>query len=357
MKIGLDARPLSHELTGIGRYTLNVLTELFSLNQDVEWYLYSDRVLLVDFELPNVTIRIGRGGPAFTSTLFSQFVFPLWALKDKLDTFWSPRHHLPLTMAAIPSVRKVVTVHDIVWKRHPETMSKSGLLLEKLLFSPSVHIADAVITVSKFTTSELISEWPKLRSKTHAIPLQSFISTKAMKKEYPRYTEGQYILFVGTLEPRKNLDNLLKAFQKITRTNHELKLIVVGKNGWGDVKISDMAKELNIEDKVIITGFITDEELLSLYHHCDILAMPSLYEGFGLPALEALSLKRKVVVSQKNAIAEIEGDNVFITHLDENSIANTLEHALNHYPKNYANVSNNWTIIAECTFKKLKTGH
>lgn len=126
MKIGIDARPLSHELTGIGRYTLNVLTELFKLNQDVEWYLYSDRPLLIDFEQPNVTIRFGRGTAPFTSTLFSQFVFPFWALKDKLEAFWSPRHHLPLAMAAMPNMRKVVTIHDIVWKRHPETMSKFG---------------------------------------------------------------------------------------------------------------------------------------------------------------------------------------------------------------------------------------
>ncbi|EDL53897.1 Glycosyl transferase, group 1 [Vibrio mediterranei AK1] len=355
MKIGIDARPLSHELTGIGRYTLNVLTELFDLKQDVEWYLYSDRPLLVDFELPNVIIRIGRSGPAFTSTLFSQFVFPLWALKDKLDTFWSPRHHLPLTMAAIPNMRKVVTIHDIVWKKHPDTMSKFGLILEKLLFTPSVHIANAVITVSDFTKSELSDELAGIRDKTHTIPLQSFISTKAMETEYPRYTKGQYILFVGTLEPRKNLDNLLKAFQKISRTHNGLKLIVVGKDGWGDVKISDQAKELNIEDKVIVTGFISDEELLSLYQHCDILAMPSLYEGFGLPALEALSLKKKVVVSKFNAIAEFSGDNLFICDLHHEAIARSIEEALNASPKQLANVGNDWSNIAARTFTILES--
>lgn len=354
MKIGIDARPLSHELTGIGRYTLNVLTELFNLNQDVEWYLYSDRPLLVDFELPNVTIRIGGGGPAFTSTLFSQFVFPLWTMKDKLNTFWSPRHHLPLALALLPNTRKVVTIHDIVWKRHPETMSKFGLVLEKLLFTPSVRIANAVITVSDFTKSELSNELVGIEDKTHTIPLQSFISTKAMKTEYPRYTEGQFILFVGTLEPRKNLDNLLKAFQKISRIHHGLKLIVVGKDGWGDVKISDQAKELNIEDKVIVTGFISDEELLSLYQHCDILAMPSLYEGFGLPALEALSLNKKVVISQFNAIAEINGDNVFITELDHQAIAGCIERALEASPQQLANVGSDWTNIATCTLSILQ---
>lgn len=210
-----------------------------------------------------------------------------------------------------------------------------------------------MITVSDFTKSELSNELKGIKEKTHTIPLQSFISTKDMKAEYPRYIDGQYILFVGTLEPRKNLDNLLKAFQRISLTHQGLKLITVGKDGWGNVKISSQAKELNIEDKVIVTGFVSDEELLSLYQHCDILAMPSIYEGFGLPALEALSLKKKVVVSKFNAIAEITGDNVFICELHHEAIARSIEEALNASPHQLANVGNDWSNIAARTFTIL----
>lgn len=353
MKIGIDARPLSHDLTGIGRYTLTVLEELFKLNNNIQWYLYSDRPLLVDFEQSNVTVRLGRRGYALTSTLFSQCIFPIWTFKDKLDTFWSPRHHLPLALMAMPKVRKVVTVHDIVWKKHPETMSKFGLILEKLLFTPSVKIADAIITVSKFTKSELISQLPIIYKKTHVIPLQSFISKELVTVKRPQLVEGQYILFVGTLEPRKNLDNLLKAFKESSKKHKEIKLIIVGKDGWGNVRISELAKELNIQDKVVVTGFVSEEDLLSLYQHCDILVMPSIYEGFGLPALEALSLKKKVVVSQFNAIAEIKGDNVFITDLHHEAIATCLEKALEASPQQFANVGNDWLEVANCTLSIL----
>jgi glycosyltransferase involved in cell wall biosynthesis len=354
MKIGIDARPLSHDLTGIGRYTLNVINELILLDESIEWFLYSDRPLLISFNLPNVKIRIGGNGTAFTSTIFSQCVFPIWAIRDKLDTFWSPRHHLPLALAVVPKIRKVVTVHDIVWKKCPETMSKFGLLLEKLLFKPSVQIASAVIAVSDFTKNELQHEYDTVRKKIFSIPLQSFISKDNARKTYPKYTTDDYILFVGTLEPRKNLKNLLSAFQTISKKKNDIKLIIVGKDGWGDVKVSQLTKNLGIEDKVVTTGFVSDEELLSLYQHCGILAMPSLYEGFGLPALEALSLKKKVIVSKFNAIAEIEGDNVFVTDLDSMAISEAIEKALETTPQHPANVGNDWSTIAKQTLTILK---
>ncbi|MBY6198496.1 glycosyltransferase family 4 protein [Vibrio hangzhouensis] len=354
MKIGIDARPLSHELTGIGRYTYNVLLNLIELYPDVEWFLYSDRPLLMEFDYPNVRLRTGKSARSLTSTIFSQSIFPFWAIKDKLNTFWSPRHHLPLLLFFMKNIHKVVTIHDIVWIRHPKTMSRFGLILEKLLFPMSVKIADTIITVSEFTKSELIGEFSSTYNKTYPIPLQSFIKDLDIINKPPRPIEDSYILFVGTLEPRKNLENLLRAFRIVLKNNGDLKLVIVGKDGWGDTKISDLVKELGLEEYIIITGFVSDKELLSLYMHCDTLAMPSLYEGFGLPALEALSLKRKVVVSQKNAIAEIKGDNVFITDLDDKSIANTLERALSHCPINYANVNNDWAMIADSTFNKLK---
>jgi glycosyltransferase involved in cell wall biosynthesis len=355
MKIGIDARPLSNELTGIGRYTLNIINELFKLDETIQWYLYSDRPLIVHLGHSNVNIRVGSNSASFTSTLYAQYVFPYWALKDKLDIFWSPRHHLPLALVFLKNVRKVVTIHDIVWKRHPETMTKMGLILEKLLFPLSVLLADSVIAVSEFTAKELAKEFKHIESKTISIPLQSFISDELLVKKHQPYITGRYILFVGTLEPRKNLDNLLKAFKQIVQSQEGIILVIAGKDGWGDVKTSLLVKSLELEDKIVITGFVSDEHLLSLYKHCTILAMPSVYEGFGLPALEALAMKKKVVVSKFNAIAEIGGDNIFITDTDAFSIAVTLNKALNSIPKNLAQVDNDWSKVARNTLEILYT--
>lgn len=354
MKIGIDARPLSHDLTGISRYTLNVLKELFIQQKDVEWFLYSDKPIRFKFPYSNVHVCTGKNRNLFKGPLFSQILFPFWAIKDELDVFWSPRHHLPLILFFSKKIKKIVTIHDIVWKRHPETMSKPGLILENLLFIPSIKIANKIITVSRFTESELAKEFPFTAGKTVSIPLQSFISNCQLESIKPENTEGKFLLFVGTLEPRKNLNNLLIAFHQIQLENNELQLIIVGKDGWGNINISTIIEKLKLSNKVKVTGFISDNELLSLYKHCEILVMPSIYEGFGLPALEALSLKRKVVVSKFNAISEIQGDNIFITELDTKSIAKTIKDALASNPKNLAKIGNDWHHVAESTFNILK---
>lgn len=119
----------------------------------------------------------------------------------------------------------------------------------------------------------------------------------------------------------------------------------------GNTNLYTIINELNLENRTILTGFISDSELLSLYKHCDLLAMPSVYEGFGLPALEALSLNKKVVISHFNAISEIKGDNIFLTKLDIKSIAETITLALNSTPRNLAKISSRWDNIAQKDYR------
>lgn len=353
MKIGIDARPLSHDLTGIGRYTLNILENIFTLHKSIEWYLYSDKPIMFEFHNKNIHIRTGKYDSFLKGTLFSQVFFPYWAAKDELNVFWSPRHHLPMLLHFSKEIKKVVTVHDIVWKKHPETMSKYGLMLEKILFLPSIKIADNIITVSNFTQTELNSEFLFTKDKTSSTPLQSFIPKYKLNSISKPSIEGKYILFVGTLEPRKNLKNLLYAFKLIQKYDTKLQLVIVGKDGWGDTNLQKIISSLNLENNIKITGFISDNDLLSLYKYCEILAMPSIYEGFGLPALEALSLNKKVVISQFNAISELKGDNVFVTDIDAKSIAKTIKLALDSNPKNLAQVGRKWDNIAEKTLNIL----
>lgn len=175
MKIGIDVRPLSSDLTGIGRYTINVLEHLFDLRKDIDWYLYSDKPIKYEFTGNNIHIRTGRNGEIIKGVIFSQLLFPWWAIRDKLDVFWSPRHHLPILLYFSKNIKKVVTIHDIVWIKYPETMSKYGLILEKILFIPSIKMAKNIITVSNFTQNELNQTFLFTKEKTCSIPLQSFI--------------------------------------------------------------------------------------------------------------------------------------------------------------------------------------
>lgn len=352
MKIAIDARPLSHELTGIGRYTSNLVKALIEKDTDVEWFLFSDRSLLIELEhYKNVKVITGNCSNRFVSTLFAQTYFPIWCKQNNINLFWSPRHHLPLALYFYPRIKKVVTVHDIVWKVFPKTMSQLGLWMEKLLFPPSIKIADKILCVSNFTQTELKKTFSISSNKMSVTTLQSFLSPQMKHKVRPPQNKQSYLLFVGTLEPRKNLHNLLLAFNSIKDCYPQLQLIIAGKNGWGNLKVSEEVDKLNISTRVEITGFISDEKLVELYLGCEALMMPSLYEGFGLPALEALSLGRKVVVGQKNAIVDFSGDNIYITKTDPQNIVDTTCYALNDTPENLAEVSSDWKIVAEQTYQ------
>ena len=207
MIIAIDARPLSRPLTGIGRYTYNLIKHLVELDSRHIWHLYSDRPLTSHIpELPNVHIKTGNFKSDFVSTIFAQAIFPVWARKDNIDVFWSPRHHLPLLLPR--KVKKIVTIHDIVWYRHPETMPTSRKWLERLLMPPSLAIADHIISVSDFTKLELSTALGIRADKVTVTPLAPTpLPVNKAGELLPGDIKKPFYLFVGTLEPRKNLGN------------------------------------------------------------------------------------------------------------------------------------------------------
>jgi glycosyltransferase involved in cell wall biosynthesis len=303
MKIAIDARPLTQSLTGIGRYTYNVLSYLFKLAPEHTWYLYSDRPLNSELQIPsNVKIRVGNVSSNLISPLFAQLFFSLWARKDTIDIFWSPRHHLPLFLPR--NVKKILTIHDIVWYRHPETMTFSGKWLERLLMPLSISISDSILSVSDFTKNELSTALGVNLDKIIVTPLAPTPAPTKTNVILPnRLYRQPFFLFVGTLEPRKNLHNLLKAFAQFCKDNQDSILVIAGKDGWGNYSISDIALELNIVDNINILGYVSEDTLHLLYQNCSALIMPSIYEGFGLPAIEALYYLKPVIAPSKSAIS------------------------------------------------------
>lgn len=309
-RIAVDARPLSIPTTGIGRYTHAVLERL--IQSDHHWYLYSHQPLLVDFQSrANVTVRSGRVKRASLSSLYAQVLFPHWARKDRADLFWSPRHHLPLCLNS--SISSVVTVHDLVWQRFPQTMSRLGLYLERLLMPPSLRCADAVIAVSNSTADELRDSFPECEAKIRTIYEAPFLNP--VKEPGPL---GEYFLFVGTIEPRKNLMRILDAYALYrTQVAKPLPLKICGGKGWGLPELQSKVRALRIEDQVEILGYISDHQLPKLYRGARALVIPSLYEGFGLPIIEAFSQGTAVLTANRGAMEEVAGNAALIVDPDD----------------------------------------
>lgn len=305
LRIAVDARPLAHPQTGIGRYTESLLRRLVKMGH--QWFLYSDRAIIPRFAIDDhVQVRMGNSRPGSPlSLVYSQLVFPRWARGDCVDLFWSPRHHLPLRLPN--SVKGVVSVHDLVWKRYPETMRGMNKFLERGLMSPSLRKAAGIIAVSDFTASEIALEYPDCEPRCMTIPEAAEVSTVTYEEQFP-LPEGPYLLFVGTPEPRKNLPRLLQAYASARQQGVEQTLVLVGGGGWGDVDVEATIKSLGLEQAVQCRGQVSDAELGALYASATALLMPSLYEGFGLPALEAMSHGTPVIASDCSALPEVVRD-------------------------------------------------
>ncbi len=320
LSVAVDARPLSAPLTGIGRYCDELLTRLVDLTPTWKWYFYSCSNINEKWQrIDNVTVRHVSKVPPSSSTFLSQILYPIWSIMDRIDVFWSPRHHLPLALPK--SIKKVLTIHDLVWVYYPETMTLMGKMAEKLLMPPSIRNSDIICTVSKSTERSLNLEFGQL-SDVHVVPPSSkFCISSEIKKP-----KQSYFLFVGTAEPRKNLERLLVAYGEYRYAQKDsLRLKIVGLKGW---KLDDLTNILNKHDlveSVEILNFVSDNELYELYQGAYALLLPSLYEGFGIPILEAMSLGVPAITSNSSSMPEVAGESgLYIDPFDTNSITQAL---------------------------------
>lgn len=306
LRIGVDARPLSIPATGIGRYCRELLTRL--IDSPHEWFLYTDRPMVEALpEAENVTIRHGNMHRRLLSTPYAQVVFPGWARKDHLDVFWSPRHHLPIGLPA--GLKKVVSIHDLVWLEYPETMARFGRILERVLMPYSIRVSEDVICPSLSTTRNVSTRFNVPQAHLHVIPLGGVIDCGDHKLlSSPDKNHKPYILSVGTLEPRKNLHRSLQAFANIVyQGGCDHNLYLIGGEGWGG-DIKHLIQELKLEGRVSVLGRLSDKELCQWYAHADLFLMPSLYEGFGLPLLEAMGFGVPVITSNMSSMPEVAGE-------------------------------------------------
>ena len=328
-RIGVDARQLSTQVSGIGRYNAEILSRLVQMGHD--WFLYSHRPLVLgDWDRPNVHVRTAGISHTYLRMLWSQSVMPWWASQGGLDLFWSPLHRLPLVMP--PGLARVVTIHDLVWRHAGQTMRPLNRWLDETLMPHAVRASDRVVAVSASTAADIEHEMPFAAGRVHAIPL----GAAELGEPGPRESlealglSGPYFLFVGTLEPRKNLGRLLKAWSRLPPgLAGGAVLAVAGGAGWGGVDVQAMVLRLGLQERVRVLGFVSDQQLATLYAHALFLAMPSLYEGFGLPLLEATSRGVPVLTSDIASMPEVAGDaGLLVSPLDVDSIAKGLTQML-----------------------------
>lgn len=325
-RIGVDAGLLSETVTGIGRYTQEMLSALIGYGHD--WTLYSHRPIVVGGGRSHGNVRIRAANLPWRGVrmLWAQSILPWWAAQDGIELFWAPTHRLP---RYLPNrIARVVTIHDLVWKHAGQTMRPQSRWLDAKFMPEAVRLADRVIAVSEHTARDLLMAMPEAADKVRVVPLgvSALSEPSAPEILHALGIGAPYILFVGTLEPRKNLRRLLEAYAALPdNARNSVQMVIAGGKGWGGVDVSSIAARLNIGDRVHIVGHASDALLSALYAYALFLAMPSLYEGFGLPLVEAMARGRPVLTSNCASMPEVAGDaGLLVDPSDVNSISNGL---------------------------------
>jgi glycosyltransferase involved in cell wall biosynthesis len=328
MHIGVDARLLSGPLTGIGRYSFELSKALLNHSSlGLSFYTSSPVDSSIKKELLLGRFRSGSYHNRLLSMLWSQTTLPYMARKDCIDLFWGTTHRLPRYLPQ--SIARVVTIHDLVWKYAPQTMRPTSLLVEKKLMPEAMKLADLIIADSQGTADGIAQSFPQYLHKVRVIHLgatKSILATNPASPA-PLGINQPYGLFVGTLEPRKNLIRLIEAYASLPQSHRDqTALVIAGGKGWGGVDLEVAIKKNGLERSIKLVGYVNEQQLATLYANARFLAMPSIYEGFGLPVVEAMQHGTPVLVSHTGCLAEITGDaGVLVDPLSVQSIAHGIE--------------------------------
>ena len=290
LKLALDGRNLTHTISGINRYICESILALSAKNIQID-ILHHQPVhpyFLNYLNAQNITFHK-------TSTHFSFLRYT----PTNADLFWGPAHRFPMKLPK--NIPAVTTIHDLVWKRFAHTMNKRTYLGERLFFAKTLKRADKIISVSQSTANDLQQYFPHYADKIDVI------YPGAHKPAcQPQHKGKPFALFVGTMEPRKNLNRLIDSYAAMPHKDR-LDLIIVGGVGWGGINLEASIKRHGLNNHIRTITNANDTIINQLYADCHFLVMPSLYEGFGLPLVEAMKYGKPVITSNISSMPEVAG--------------------------------------------------
>jgi glycosyltransferase involved in cell wall biosynthesis len=315
MRIGLDGFPLLVPRTGIGHYTFELARELARASPTDEFELISPAPFA-----PSLLEEIDRTWPANVrainppSTVLRRrwwaIGLPLYLRRASLDIFHGTNYEAPFWNRG----RTVVTIHDLSLLLHADK-HEARLARRARRRLPLVARSAAMIITATESVKREICEHLRVPAERVAVtpyaPRRTFrpIPTEQTTETRRRLgVEDEFILFVGTIEPRKNLLALVQAFKEVLRhTPLSPQLVIAGRKGWLNDELDSFIQRAGINDRLLLTGYLTEEDLAALYSSCRLCVYPSLYEGFGLPPLEAMACGAPVITSNIQTIVETVG--------------------------------------------------
>jgi len=317
MKIGINARYVEGMKEGMHKYVMNLVPNLKKIDNENEYLLFLGRNGSIPQEIAQTGFRCDvpgfSTGSQIQKVLWNHFYLPYAVKKHKLDLF----HETSFVAPIFKRCPTVITIHDVAFLYLPFCYTLRTKLYFKALLARSLKMADSVIAISESTKNDILNSFPVSPDKVEVIyqsadwRFRPIADKEVLAKARESYRiERPFIFTVAAgITPRKNLLRLLKAFNLLrTREKINHQLVVVGKKAWSYEDIFEYISVNRLEKDVLFCEDVPQEDLICLYNIADVLAYPSLYEGFGVPPLEAMACECPVVASNVSSIPEVCGD-------------------------------------------------
>lgn len=331
MRIGIDCTAIPAEPVGAGKYIIELVRALVSLDSGDEWVLFvqpKGRELIgLPASLRLQYILTAENRPAWR-LLGEQLVLPVLVKRAGVDLLHSPHYTRPFILPCA----SVITFHDMTFFLFPELHTRVKRLFFQNAIRLSASKADALIAVSESTRRDAIRLLGISPHKIYSTPLgvserYRLISDEVvLEKARLRYKlPAKYLLYVGTIEPRKNLPLLIRSYYRFLDQGNALPLVVVGRKGWMFDDTFQLIEELGLKDKVFFAGYISEEDMPLVYNLAQAFVYPSLYEGFGLPPLEAMACGVPVITTAISAMRDhVAGAGILVPPNDEQALAQAI---------------------------------
>jgi glycosyltransferase involved in cell wall biosynthesis len=310
VRIAIDASTISTQ-GGPRTYVLGLLEALLKFDQENEYTIfYNDQSHLGRF--PGAQEIVLPGKKPLARLWREHLLLPSACRRERIDLLHCPKSAIPFRSPC----PVVVTLHDLIPLKNPETEKLAARLYWHLQIPIAARRSDFIITVSEHARREIIADFNVAAERIRAIML-GFDPAMGGKRDRSTTQKilakhnlpDDYILYVGTIQPRKNLATLIEAFHLLKRDRDvPHKLVIVGRKGWLYDQLFTRIHKLGLDDEILFTGFVPDEELPSIYDRACVFVYLSLFEGFGLPPLEAMACGVPVITSNTTSLPEVVGD-------------------------------------------------
>jgi glycosyltransferase involved in cell wall biosynthesis len=312
MRIAIDGLPLGVPRTGVGHYTFEVGCGVAAAQPNEQFELVSHSPFISDVKGQTpINLSLVQEPVNIFSRNWWTIGLPLYIRRNSIDLFHGTNYDVPL-WAGCPTV---LTIHDLSLFIHPETHEQHRVNRARRRLPTMARIASQIIVPTENVKREVCEHLPARPEKVRVIPeaaRKSFHpeSSVTAKPTLDRLgIEQSFILYVGAIEPRKDILTLIKAFEDVYKhTNLRPQLVIAGPTAWLADDLQNYVNSSSVKDRLLFTGYVDDDDLRALYSTCTLMAYPTIYEGAGLPPLEAMACGAPVVTTDTGAISEMVGD-------------------------------------------------